>query len=92
MNKYKNIIKLLFFPILILYFETVLKVFIYDTVFNIGYVYMCLFSVPLGMLFYLLATGFNEKINKILFYSIVTFLTLYYGIKKRFLSTTGKNY
>jgi lipoteichoic acid synthase len=79
MNKYKNIIKLLFFPILILYFETVLKVFIYDTVFNIGYVYMCLFSVPLGMLFYLLATGFNEKINKILFYSIVTFLTLYYG-------------
>jgi lipoteichoic acid synthase len=77
MNKYKNIIKLLFFPILILYFETVLKVFIYDTVFNIGYVYMCLFSVPLGMLFYLLATGFNEKINKILFYSIVTFLTLF---------------
>ncbi|NLK63838.1 MAG: LTA synthase family protein [Tissierellia bacterium] len=79
MNINKNILKLSFFPILILYFETILKVFIYDTVFNIGYVYMCLFSVPLGMLFYLLTTGFKEKINKILFYSIVTFLTLYYG-------------
>jgi hypothetical protein len=31
------------------------------------------------MLFYLLTTGFNEKINKILFYSIVSLLTIYYG-------------
>ncbi|HBC31873.1 MAG TPA: hypothetical protein DC024_11610, partial [Clostridiales bacterium] len=61
MNTKKNILKVLFFPLLILYYETILKVFIYDTVFNIGYVYMCLFSLPLGLLFYLLTTGFNEK-------------------------------
>ncbi|MBP8691439.1 MAG: sulfatase-like hydrolase/transferase [Sedimentibacter sp.] len=79
MNNNKNILKLLFFPLLILYYETVLKIFLYDTVFNIGYVYMCLFSVPLGMLFYLLTTSFKEKINKILFFLIITFLTLYYG-------------
>ncbi|MDD4090071.1 MAG: sulfatase-like hydrolase/transferase, partial [Tissierellia bacterium] len=79
MNTKKNILKVLFFPLLILYYETILKVFIYDTVFNIGYVYMCLFSLPLGLLFYLLTTGFNEKTNKILFYSIISFLTLYYG-------------
>ena len=79
MNTKKNILKGLFFPLLILYYETILKVFIYDTVFNIGYVYMCLFSLPLGLLFYLLTTGFNEKTNKILFYSIISFLTLYYG-------------
>ena len=40
---------------------------------------MCLFSLPLGLLFYLFTTGFNEKVNRILFYSIVSFLTLYYG-------------
>ena len=79
MNTNKNILKLLFFPLLILYYETILKVFIYDTVFNIGYVYMCMFSLPLGLLFYLLTTGFNEKINKILFFLIISFLTLYYG-------------
>ncbi|HKM00671.1 MAG TPA: sulfatase-like hydrolase/transferase [Sedimentibacter sp.] len=78
-NKINNIIKLIFFPILILYFETLLKVFIYEKVFNIGYVYMWFFSIPMGLLFYLFSTGFKEKTNKIIFYSIITFLTLYYG-------------
>jgi hypothetical protein len=78
-NKVKNILKLIFFPALVLYFETILKLFIYETVFNIGYVYMCFFSMPFGLLFYLLSTSFNEKANKILFYSIVSLLTFYYG-------------
>ena len=77
----KNIFKLLFFPLLLLYYETILKAFIFDPVFNMGYVYMCLFSIPLGLLFYLLSTGFNEKTNKILFYSIIIFLTIYYGVQ-----------
>ena len=62
-NKINNIIKLIFFPILILYFETLLKVFIYEKVFNIGYVYMWFFSIPMGLLFYLFSTGFKEKTN-----------------------------
>ena len=78
-GKINKIIKIIFFPILILYFETFLKVFIYETVFNIGYVYMCFFSLPLGLLFYLLSTSFNKKANKILFYSIVSLLSIYYG-------------
>ena len=78
-NKVNNIIKLIFFPILIIYFETFLKAFTYETVFNIGYVYMCFFSLPFGLLFYLLSTSFSEKANKILFYLIVSFLSLYYG-------------
>jgi lipoteichoic acid synthase len=79
MNTNKNILRLVFFPLLILYYETILKAFTYSKIFNIGYVYMCLFSIPLGLLFYLLSTGFNEKTNKIIFFSIVSFLTLYYG-------------
>ncbi|HOT21137.1 MAG TPA: hypothetical protein PLD67_01015, partial [Sedimentibacter sp.] len=69
MNTNKNILRLVFFPLLILYYETILKAFTYSKIFNIGYVYMCLFSIPLGLLFYLLSTGFNEKTNKIIFFS-----------------------
>lgn len=79
--KSKNILNFIFFPILILYFETLLKILIYERVFNIGYVYMCFFSLPFGFVFYLLSTGFNEKTNKIIFYSIIIVLTIFYGIQ-----------
>lgn len=78
-NKTKNIIKIVFFPILILYYETFLKAFTYETVFNAGYVYMCFFSLPFGLIFYLLSTSFKEKVNKIFFFLMVSFLALYYG-------------
>jgi len=81
MNTNKNILKILFFPLLILYYETILRIFLFDAVFNMGYIYMCLFSFPLGLLFYLLSKAFNEKTNKILFYVIVIFLTLYYCVQ-----------
>lgn len=66
-DKKGNILKLIFFPILIIYYETLLKAFIYEKVFNIGYIYMCFFSLPFGLLFYLLSTGFKEETNKIFF-------------------------
>ena len=81
MNTNKNILKILFFPLLILYYETILRIFLFDAVFNMGYIYMCLFSFPLGLFFYLLSKAFNEKTNKILFYVIVIFLTLYYCVQ-----------
>ena len=81
MNTNKNILKILFFPLLILYYETILRIFLFDAVFNMGYIYMCLFSFPLGLFFYLLSKAFNEKTNKILFYGIVIFLTLYYCVQ-----------
>lgn len=69
----------LFIPILIIYYETVLKASVYETVFNVGYLYMCLFSLPIGIIFYLLATSFNEKANKIVFMMIIFCLSFYYG-------------
>ena len=64
---------------MIIYFETVLKLSSYDSVFNIGYILMCLFSLPAGLLLYLLSTGFNEKTNKIIYMVILSWLTFYYG-------------
>ena len=77
--KLNKIMHVLFIPILIIYYETVLKASVYETVFNVGYLYMCLFSLPIGIIFYLLATSFNEKANKIVFMMIIFCLSFYYG-------------
>lgn len=77
--KIKNVKHIFLLPLLIIYFETVLKISIYDDVINEGYFFMCLFSIPAGIAFYLLTSGFNEKSNKIIFIVILSFLTIYYG-------------
>lgn len=66
-------------PLLIIYFETVLKIAAYDAVINEGFIFMCLFSLPLGFVFYLLSTSFKEKTNKRIFIGIVYGLTIYYS-------------
>lgn len=78
-SKINKIMHVLFIPVLIIYYETVLKASVYETVFNVGYMYMCLFSLPIGLVFYLFATNFNEKVNKIIFLMIIFCLTFYYG-------------
>ena len=75
----RNILKAMFMPLLIIYFETVLKISTYDKVFNEGFLLMCLFSVPIGLLLYIISTGFKEKTNKKIFLSIIAFLTFCYG-------------
>lgn len=75
----KKILNVLFMPLLIIYFETVLKTAAYDTVFNEGFIFMCLFSLPIGLAFYLLVKSFNEKINKLLFFVLISCLTIYYA-------------
>ncbi|WP_312812591.1 sulfatase-like hydrolase/transferase [Sedimentibacter sp.] len=78
-SKMRNIKYLFLLPSIIIYFETVLKVSVYEEVMNEGYIFMCLFSIPAGIAFYLLTSGFKEKTNKILFISILSLLTIYYG-------------
>ncbi|WP_313339770.1 sulfatase-like hydrolase/transferase [Sedimentibacter sp.] len=75
----RNIKHLFLLPLIIIYFETVLKVSVYEEVLNDGYIFMCLFSIPAGIAFYLLTSGFKEKTNKILFITILSLLTIYYG-------------
>jgi len=78
-QKHKKIISVSFMSLLIIYFETVLKATAYETVFNEGYILMCLFSLPAGLIFHLLTSGFTEKTNKIVFMCLVCCLTFYYG-------------
>lgn len=75
----KKLINVSFMPLLIIYFETVLKIAVYDTVFNEGYIFMCLFSLPIGLVFYLMSSCFKERTNKIVFTVLIGCLTFYYG-------------
>lgn len=77
--KVRDIRHLFLFPSIIIYFETVLKISVYEEVMNEGYIFMCLFSIPAGIAFYLLTSGFKEKTNKIIFISILSLMTIYYG-------------
>lgn len=80
MNPYfKSVMKAMFMPLLIIYFETVLKTTVYETVFNEGYIFMCLFSLPIGLALYLFVTSFNEKKNKVTFLLVILCLTFYYS-------------
>lgn len=78
-SELKNFMKAMFMTLLIIYFETVLKISVYETVFNEGYIFMCFFSLPIGLVLYLVVTSFSEKINKRVFIALIFCLTFYYG-------------
>lgn len=57
---------LIWFLFLILFLEIIYKLFIFKTFFNINLLYITLFSIPVIILFYILCSLFNNKINFIL--------------------------
>jgi lipoteichoic acid synthase len=92
-NLKKNLIYIIFFPIVIIYFESVLRISVFKTLFDLGYINMILFSVPIGLLMGLLITNFSEKENKIVLILLLILLStiyiiqyIYYKIFSTFLS------
>ena len=61
----------------ILFLEFVFKFFVYNTLFDKSLLTVILFSVPWIVIFSILSTVFNEKINKILTITIMTILLIY---------------
>lgn len=89
----KNTHYIFFFPVLIIYFEIVLKISLFNNLFNEGLLNMVLFSIPIGLLIYLLSTIFDERENKVIFILFTVLLTIiycsqfvYYKIFSTFLS------
>jgi lipoteichoic acid synthase len=72
---------LIFFPISIIFLESVFKVSAFHEFFNIGILYMLLFSIPIGLLLYLLSTLMNNKVNRILSIVLTAILTLIYVVQ-----------
>ncbi len=89
---------ILFFPISIIYLEVVFKIAVFKELFNIGLVYMVLFSIPAGILLYLVCSLFNSRVNRIISLVLTVFLTfvyivqiVYYQIFNTFLAVYSLN-
>lgn len=80
-NFKKNLIYIVFFPVVIIYFESVLRISVFKTLFDLGYINIILFSVPIGLLMGLLITNFSEKENKIVLILLLILLTIIYMIQ-----------
>ena len=78
----QNLNRFLFFLfIAIIYMEIVFKISVYKEVFDIGLVYMLLFSIPISIVLYILCTCFTKKANRIISIIIMASLTLIYIIQ-----------
>ncbi|MBO5375342.1 MAG: sulfatase-like hydrolase/transferase [Bacilli bacterium] len=74
--KKKDIFLPLFFIFLIIYEEIIFHIFVFNT-FTLNFLYIILFSIPIGSAFYLLSNFFKSKLNRIptyLFLSLTIFL------------------
>ncbi len=69
----------LFFPLAVIYMELVLKIADYQHPFNVGLVYMILFSISLGFFLTMLCTLFTPKTNLILAKGISIFFWLWFS-------------
>ncbi len=72
---------ILYFPISIIYLESVFKIAVFKELFNIGFIYMILFSIPVGILLYLVCSLFNSRTNRILSVVLTVFLTFIYIVQ-----------
>lgn len=72
---------MLFFPLSIIYMETVFKISVLKTLFDSGLFYMIVFSVPAGLLIYILSTFFTPKINRIVSIVLIAAVTLVYIVQ-----------
>ncbi len=77
----KSKLGLLFFSLSIIYMELVFKIAVFQDAWNIGLLYMALFSIPIGLMLFIVSTSFNEKINRLVSISATIILTLIYIIQ-----------
>ncbi len=69
----------LYFPLAIIYMELVLKIASYQQPFNIGLLYMFLFSLAFGFLLTMLCTLFQPKTNLLIAKGVSVFLWLWFS-------------
>lgn len=71
----------IFFTAIIIYFEIISKIVVTNHFFNIGLLYLIIFSLPFIILFTIITKIFPLKINKIIFIILTLILTLYFEIQ-----------
>ena len=71
----------LFYPLALIYLEVVFKIAVFKTLFNAGFIYILLFSIPAGLLLYILSTFSKRKINRIISVVLTAGVTLVYLVQ-----------
>lgn len=66
------------FMLFIIYFETIFKIFCFNNLLNISWLYIFVFSIPIVFSLFLLTKLFKERINKILNILFIIAITLTY--------------
>lgn len=79
LNLIKKRNNLLFFSILIIYLEIIIKITSFNKLLDIGLILMIMLSVPIGLILSILTTLSNDRFNKIAAISFTLILTLFYG-------------
>jgi len=71
----------LFYPLAIIYMEVVFKLSVFKSLLNIGLFYMVLYSIPAGLLLYILSTFTKRRVNRIISIILTAAATLVYLVQ-----------
>lgn len=69
----------MFFCLMLMYMEGILKVSVFRNLFDLGFVYMVLFSIPVGGVMYFLSTLLGETANRRIALALIATATVIYG-------------
>lgn len=77
----RKIHPIIYFIILILYFELLSKYIFCQHIFNIGLLYLIIFSIPVIIIFTLLTKAFSNVVNKVFLFVLTVILTVYFEVQ-----------
>ncbi len=82
MKKFAKILlhdfRLLFIIVSVLWMELLLKYYCFGIVFDIGFIFVVLFTLPVACILCVLSSLYDEKVNKIVFSGIIFLLGFFY--------------
>ena len=77
----KTIHPCIFYTAIIMYLEILLKVVMTKQVFNLGTLYLVIFTIPIILLLTLLTKSFKPKVNRILSILLMLIITIFFGVQ-----------
>lgn len=77
----KQIHPCIFYTVIIMYLEILLKLVMTKQLFNLGTLYLVIFTIPIILLLTVLTKSFNPKVNRILSIVLMFIITLFFGVQ-----------
>lgn len=77
----KQIHPCIFYTVIIMYLEILLKLVMTKQLFNLGTIYLVIFTIPIILLLTVLTKSFTPKVNRILSIILMFIVTLFFGVQ-----------